>query len=277
MRAFPVRLPSGARYWTVLDEDLVVVPVADGFLRQVRFGRDGAESTTKSYAHSIALFLRWCARTGRTWQAGAGQLGLFMTWLAHAGPAASGAGASAALTNDPRFISFSNLPASPVAPPVTRPNTPFFDGFEPIGNQTGETNYLMAKNFKIPYAYVFSFGLQRDLPGNFMLEADYVGRFGHGLWSQADAAQIVDFRDNTSGQFMLDAFNKLQQQIIAATPSASITAQPWFENQMNAAIAIGIRKNHLRLFILTSSFPKKLVVNALQSLPQMQYRVPFAR
>ena len=82
MRAFPVRLPSGARYWTVLDEDLAVVPVADGFLRQVRFGRDGAESTTKSYAHSIALFLRWCARTGRTWQAGAGQLGLFMTWLA---------------------------------------------------------------------------------------------------------------------------------------------------------------------------------------------------
>jgi hypothetical protein len=94
MRAFPVRLPSGARYWTVLGEDLAVVPVADGFLRQVRFGRDGAESTTKSYAHSIALFLRWCARTGRTWQAGAGQLGLFMTWLAHAGPAASGAGAS---------------------------------------------------------------------------------------------------------------------------------------------------------------------------------------
>src|SRR5260370_1222654 len=34
MRAFPVRLPSGARYWTVLDEDLAVVPVADGFLRQ---------------------------------------------------------------------------------------------------------------------------------------------------------------------------------------------------------------------------------------------------
>ena len=92
MRAFPVVLPSGARFWTVLDEDLAVVPVADGFLRQVRFGRDGAELTTKSYAHSIALFLRWCARTGRSWQEGAGQLGLFMTWLAHAGPAASGAG-----------------------------------------------------------------------------------------------------------------------------------------------------------------------------------------
>ncbi len=99
MRAFPVRLPSGARYWTVLDEDLLVVAVADGFLRQVRFGRDGAESTTKSYAHSIALFLRWCTHTGRTWQAGAEHLGLFMTWLTYAGPSASGveAGSSVVL------------------------------------------------------------------------------------------------------------------------------------------------------------------------------------
>ncbi len=90
MRAFPVRLPSGQRYWTVLDEDLQVVAVADDFLRQQRFGRDGAESTTKAYAHAIALFLRWCAQTGRGWQAGVERFGLFMTWLAHAGPAASG-------------------------------------------------------------------------------------------------------------------------------------------------------------------------------------------
>src|SRR5215472_3218447 len=96
MRAFPVRLPSGQRYWTVLDEDLRVVAVADAFLRYLRFGRDGAESTTKAYANAIALFLRWCARTGRTWQAGVEQLALFMSWLQHAGPAASGAGTDAA-------------------------------------------------------------------------------------------------------------------------------------------------------------------------------------
>jgi integrase/recombinase XerD len=96
VRAFPVRLPSGQRYWTVLDEDLQVVPVADGFLRQQRFGRDGAESTTKAYAHAIALFLRWCARSSRTWQGGVEQLGLFMVWLAHAGPQASGAEAGGA-------------------------------------------------------------------------------------------------------------------------------------------------------------------------------------
>lgn len=90
MRAFPVRLPSGQRYWTVLDDDLRVIGVADEYLRHQRFGRDGAESTTKAYAHAIALFLRWCARTGRSWQVGVEQFALFMTWLAHAGPLASG-------------------------------------------------------------------------------------------------------------------------------------------------------------------------------------------
>jgi integrase/recombinase XerD len=83
MRVFPVSLPSGQRYWTVLDEDLQVVGIADEYLRHLRFGRDAAESTTKAYAHSIAL-LRWCAGSGRSWQAGVEQFALFMTWLAHA-------------------------------------------------------------------------------------------------------------------------------------------------------------------------------------------------
>jgi site-specific recombinase XerD len=91
MRAFPVSLPSGQRYWTVLDEDLQVVGVADEYLRHLRLGRDGAESTTKAYAHSIALFLRWCARSGRSWQAGVEQFALFMTWLAHARPSVGNA------------------------------------------------------------------------------------------------------------------------------------------------------------------------------------------
>ena len=70
----------------MLDEDLQVVGVADEYLRHLRFGRDAAESTTKAYAYSIALFLRWCGRSGRSWQAGVEQFALFMTWLARARP-----------------------------------------------------------------------------------------------------------------------------------------------------------------------------------------------
>jgi len=90
VRAFAVTMPSGERYWTVLDDELCVVPDADAFLRHVRFGRDGSELTTKAYASGIALFLRWCERTGRSWHAGIEHLGLFMTWLRHADPEAAG-------------------------------------------------------------------------------------------------------------------------------------------------------------------------------------------
>jgi len=76
-----VRMPSGGCYWTVINEDLELEPVADRYLRELRFGRDRAESTSKAYAESIALFLRWCARTGREWRTAAGDLGLFITWL----------------------------------------------------------------------------------------------------------------------------------------------------------------------------------------------------
>jgi integrase len=81
VRAFPVVMPSGQKYWTVLDDDLEVVPVADQWLRNLRFGRDRAELTTKAYAGCVALYLRWCRVTRREWTTGGRDLGLFMVWL----------------------------------------------------------------------------------------------------------------------------------------------------------------------------------------------------
>ena len=71
-----------------------MVEEADAFLRLVRFGRDGSELTTRAYAGGIALFLRWCARSGRHWHVGVEHLGLFITWLQHAGPQVSGVDAA---------------------------------------------------------------------------------------------------------------------------------------------------------------------------------------
>jgi site-specific recombinase XerD len=85
-RAFVVRLPSGERYWTVLDQRYRPVPEADEFLLHLRLGRDCAESTTQAYARSVAPFLQWCARVGLDWRVAGAQLGRFMHWLAHSDP-----------------------------------------------------------------------------------------------------------------------------------------------------------------------------------------------
>jgi hypothetical protein len=78
MRAFLVRLPSGCRYWTVLDETFQPHPEVDEFLLHVRLGRDGAESTTQSYAISLALFLQWCGSIGKDWRDAGPYLGRFV-------------------------------------------------------------------------------------------------------------------------------------------------------------------------------------------------------
>ncbi len=83
MRAFLVRLPSSVRYWTVVDDCYRVVCVADEYLQHLRLGRDAAESTTKSYAEALALYLRWCEQGSRDWRTAGERLGGFITWLRH--------------------------------------------------------------------------------------------------------------------------------------------------------------------------------------------------
>lgn len=83
MRAFLVKLPSSVRYWTVVDDGYRVVQVADEYLQHLRLGRDAAESTAKSYAEALALYLRWCEMASRDWRTAAERLGGFITWLRH--------------------------------------------------------------------------------------------------------------------------------------------------------------------------------------------------
>jgi hypothetical protein len=149
-----------------------------------------------------------------------------------------GGNARNALLNDPRFTGIANLPVQNTAPVITRPFTPFVDasGF-PFGNAEGQFNYAVDQQFVTPYAIQYSFGFQRELPANFLIEVSYVGRQGRKLFTQADAAQVVDFRDPASGQFLLAALNNLQAQI---NGSGVTSNQPFFENQINAVLPPGV-------------------------------------
>jgi integrase len=81
MRALRVEVTPVLAYWTVVDDGWCPVPAADRFLRYLRIGRDRAEGTTKAYAGDLALFLGWCADTGRDLAGGARSLSLFVAML----------------------------------------------------------------------------------------------------------------------------------------------------------------------------------------------------
>lgn len=140
------------------------------------------------------------------------------------------------LLNDPRFTSINTLPIQNVPPVVSNPNTPFVSNGVPFGNAQGQTNYAIDQNFKTPFSYQYSFGIQRELPGNFLVDVSYVGRKGRKLFTQADAAQIVDFKDPASGQFLLAALNGVQSELLANVDPFEVSSQPFLENQIGAAL-----------------------------------------
>ena len=134
------------------------------------------------------------------------------------------------VTLDPRMNSATAAPFPIVAPPFQNPLTPvaiFNDGID--------------TQLKTPYSTTASLGVQRELPGGIQLEVDYYGRFGRRLLMLADTSQAMDFTDPASQQTLVNAFTVLENDSRAngnaGLPIASVPAQPFFENQMGAALA----------------------------------------
>jgi hypothetical protein len=144
-----------------------------------------------------------------------------------------------ALATDPRFHGYQTFPSTgffPPAPSVKAPSTPNVNANGiPIGLSVlggFPAFFQFTQNTRNPYAILMNLGFQRELPGNFLLEANYVGRLGRRLLAVGDAATITNFKDNTSGQFLRDAFGQLQKQRENGVHLGGVTPQPWFENQM---------------------------------------------
>ncbi|MGH9734081.1 MAG: carboxypeptidase regulatory-like domain-containing protein [Candidatus Acidiferrales bacterium] len=163
------------------------------------------------------------------------------------------------LATDPRFTCAS--PCAPTAvsaglrasqaPPAggTTPRPTFTPNLDANGFPIGFFNggfgqgpfFNFDPNFKTPYEMHFSFGIQRQLPGDWLVEATYVGKLGRRLTALADPAQTLNFVDQNpaggypTGQSLYDAFGAVQQQVQAGVSSP--TPQPWFENEMSAALA----------------------------------------
>ena len=141
--------------------------------------------------------------------------------------------AAGSLAADPRIGStLTALPAAPVAPALSKPYTPFVSSTgTPTGNANGNTATGFDYNLPTPYSISVNAGMQQELPGRFIMRLNYAGRFGRRLLAQADAAQVIEFPDQASGQTMSQAFAALTSQLrITGFNPLNATAQPWFEH-----------------------------------------------
>jgi hypothetical protein len=150
------------------------------------------------------------------------------------------------LLGDTRFTGISTPPAAPTAPTITKPFYPFVSGSGssavPFGLANGSAfNESIDSSLKTPYSIQFSLGVQHEIPKGFILRVNYVGRMGRRLLAQADAEQLIDFKDTASGQLMSAAFASVTQQLragVAPYGPTGVTAQPWYENQLPAGLGV---------------------------------------
>ena len=140
------------------------------------------------------------------------------------------------LNGDPRFSDVGGLRGLPTLNPPQAAAVPFTPYLSPAGSPTkfngliGNQNELaIDPNYRTPYSETVTFGIQRELPGNFLLEATYFGRFGHRLLSRSDAGQVVDFKDPASKQMLVDQFTKLS---LESRNNQPIADSPFFDNLM---------------------------------------------
>jgi carboxypeptidase family protein len=117
----------------------------------------------------------------------------------------------------------------PTVPAVSSPIVPG------LGGET--LSFEVDPNFKVGRSYSVDFTVQRELPGNMLLELGYIGRIARDLPNSVDFdSSPYMFVDKASGQTFAQAFDAVARQVAANQP---VTDQPWFNNQL-AGLNAGI-------------------------------------
>jgi Carboxypeptidase regulatory-like domain len=115
---------------------------------------------------------------------------------------------------------------------IPLPPIPTFDPTKPIVPSPGGEflSFAVDPNFRVGRNYSIDFTVQRELPGNMLMELGYVGRIARDLPNSVDFdSSPYMFVDKVSGQTFAKAFDAVAAQVSAGQ---TVTAQQWFENQL---------------------------------------------
>ena len=112
----------------------------------------------------------------------------------------------------------------PTLPAATVPVTP---------QNLSETLSFQVDPFsKLGKSYNMDFSIQRELPGGFIVDAAYVGRFARNLPHAINLTQSpYMFTDSASGQSFAQAYDLVRGLLRSGTTAANVPNQPFFENQ----------------------------------------------
>ncbi len=204
-------------------------------------------------------------------------------------PSLLGVGFANTFISSQPLCNASGTPGTACNPAGTDPGSSSFrigqDGTVPLPTVTSTTSPIILPplgatdaigidptNYKVGRNYMLDFTIQREIPGNMILETGYIGRLGRDLPSGLDLdAAAYMFKDTTTGtafppgQTFAQAFDNVGcflrgeggQKIGSFTCPSSLQDQPWFENQLpglGALVGPGVSSTQAMAALLGNQF-----------------------
>jgi len=154
------------------------------------------------------------------------------------------------------------LPAIPAVSSPVVPTTPFSETL----------SFQVDPDTKIGRSYNIDFTIQRELPGNMVLEAAYAGRLGRHLPQAVNFnSSPYFFKDSASGQSFAQAFDAVATALRGGQAPLTIATQPWFDNQLPGLAGVtrcpaGSTPTTCMANNFTSAFTNGLVSNLFNSM-----------
>jgi hypothetical protein len=162
----------------------------------------------------------------------------------------------------PRFTGLHNIPlaASGLNPPASSITFPFQ---APTGAEAF-TN-IVDDGLKTPHSAQIDLSIERELPGNWTLETDYVGRFGRRTLQNMDFGMPLDLVDPGSGMDYFTAADLLENQHYAKVPTQSVAKIPYWEDLFPDAAGIGPTNNGIAGLTATQNIYNHFATNPLNA------------
>src|ERR1700733_7444641 len=137
----------------------------------------------------------------------------------------------------PRFTGLNDIPleASGIPTPASTITFPF----TPNASAEAFTN-VVDDGVRTPHSSQIVASVQRQLPGGWTLETDYVGRFGRRTLQNMDFAMPLNLVDPTSGMDYFTAADLLETEHYKGIPTANIAKIPYWENLFPDAANLGV-------------------------------------
>lgn len=132
-------------------------------------------------------------------------------------------------------------PSSPdgvlINPPPTAP-FPYTPPISSVGNPLQQITFGFDDKLRTPYSETIDFSVSRELPGGFVFEAAYVGRFAHRLLQQRDLAMPLNLRDPKTGVDYFTAATQFAKLAQANTPVSQIPNIQYWQDFFPSAAGI---------------------------------------